>query len=71
MEKGDLVRLTRPGGFRWLDLGLDFGARLGIVVGKGGYTTVWWLNEDRRLADDIAMYQPCHGWKVEVVSGKR
>ena len=64
MEKGDLVRLTRPGH--------DFEACLGIIVDKDAWgTTVRWLDEDLRDDDDITVYTPDHGWKVEVVSGKR
>ena len=64
MQKGDLVRLTRPGH--------DFEACLGIIVDKDAWgTMVQWFGEDLRDDDDITVYTPDHGWKVEVVSGKR
>ena len=64
MEKGDLVRLTRPGH--------DFESCLGIIVDKDAWgTMVQWFGEDLRDDDDITVYTPFHGWKVEVVSGKR
>ena len=64
MEKGDLVRRTRPGH--------DFEACLGIIVDKDAWgTMVQWLGEDLRDDDDITVYTPRHGWKVEVVSEKR
>jgi len=64
MKVGDLVRLTRPGH--------DFKPCLGIIVDKDGWgTMVQWFGEDLRDADDITVYTPDHGWKVEVVSAKR
>lgn len=63
MEKGDLVRLTRPGH--------DFKPCLGIIVDKDEWaTSVRWFDEDLRDDDDITVYTPDHGWKVEVFSGK-
>ena len=65
MEIGDLVRLTRPGH--------DFEACLGLIVGKDAWATTvrWFIDDMCEPAEDITVYTPEHGWKVEVVSGKR
>jgi hypothetical protein len=65
VEKGDLVRLTRPGH--------DFEACLGIIVNKDawGTTVQWFIADVHDATEDITVYGPRHGWKVEVVSEKR
>jgi len=65
VQKGDLVRLTRPGH--------DFEACLGIIVDKDAWaTTVRWLIAGvHDAAEDITVYMPRHGWKVEVLSAER
>jgi hypothetical protein len=67
VQKGDLVRLTRPGQ-AW-----HFEACLGIIVDKDAWATTvrWFIAGVHDDAEDITNYTPYHGWKVEVVSGKR